>query len=404
MLRRSPTLLVALAAACSPTPDDRPRVTRVDSAGVEIVSSERAGWTEGERWRVDSLPMLSIGAAEGEEPYLFGQARGAVRVGGRIAVADAQTGEIRFFDLGGTHLETVGGLGEGPGEFRALVELWRCGRDRIHAYDFLTRTVQVRSPDGELVRTVAVELPGGRSPLLIECSAGGTGFLAVARPEIGRGDIDGREGTVIGQRAPVFLLDPTGAVAEELSERLVSEQFYARLPDGARVSSPHPFGRALSVELGPDHIYLGTGRSFEIEVRTRGGRLVRKLRGPADDPAAALADLLEQYREAELPTDAERRRSWLAEADWPMPEGSPAYTGLRLDGSGNLWVERFSPPWSEESRWAIFGPDGAFLGHVDLPEGLSLTDLGDDWLLGLREDDLGVQRVQLFGLRKGSAG
>jgi len=120
---RIPAILFLLApAACAPDRDAEPRpatVTR-DSAGVHIIQNARP--PEGSRlpWRIGPDPTVSIGAREGEAPYMFNGAVSATKLpGGRIVVADGSSSELRMFDSVGTHLRTWGGEGGRTG--RVLV-------------------------------------------------------------------------------------------------------------------------------------------------------------------------------------------------------------------------------------------------------------------------------------------
>lgn len=40
-----------------------------DSAGVQIVESERAAWDDGKPWRLSATPLLEIGVTEGGSLY-----------------------------------------------------------------------------------------------------------------------------------------------------------------------------------------------------------------------------------------------------------------------------------------------------------------------------------------------
>jgi hypothetical protein len=128
-----PRLGVALflsgACAGGDAPPDGPGVTRSDSAGITIVETTRPAWETGESWMLDREPQLVIGRLEGEAPYLFGEARGAVRLDdGSIAVVDNQARELRWFDPTGKFVRSVGRPGEGPEEFRTSAwSLERCG-------------------------------------------------------------------------------------------------------------------------------------------------------------------------------------------------------------------------------------------------------------------------------------
>jgi hypothetical protein len=65
---------------------------------------------------------LRIGTVEGDVEYQFGQV-GLIAVDSRdrIFVIDAQARRIRVFSSDGTHEQTIGQPGEGPGDLGALI-------------------------------------------------------------------------------------------------------------------------------------------------------------------------------------------------------------------------------------------------------------------------------------------
>src|SRR5574340_170392 len=98
-----------------------------DSAGVTIVADTGAR-DPGDFGRLDSLPTLDFDSA-GALARHFGRIVGLVRIpGGSIAVADGATGTIDILGADGRVLQTLGGRGDGLGEFRALSWLTRRGR------------------------------------------------------------------------------------------------------------------------------------------------------------------------------------------------------------------------------------------------------------------------------------
>jgi hypothetical protein len=48
----------------------------------------------------------------------------------------------------------------------------------------------------------------------------------------------------------------------------------------------------------------------------------------------------------------------------------------------------------------VFDPDGRWLGEVEMPSRFYPWDFGEDWLLGVETDDLGVEYVVLYSLNK----
>lgn len=58
-------------------------------------------------------------------------------------LTDALAGEIRSFSVTGEHLASLGGIGEGPGEFSNSVSLLRVAGDSIWAWDQRQQRVSV---------------------------------------------------------------------------------------------------------------------------------------------------------------------------------------------------------------------------------------------------------------------
>ena len=74
----------------------------------------------------------------------------------------------------------------------------------------------------------------------------------------------------------------------------------------------------------------------------------------------------------------------------------------RADAAGYLWVREYDFP--NEARpaplWTVFDPDGRMLGLLETPRGLSVSEIGEDYILGVARDELGVESVQLWPLRR----
>ncbi|MYE69767.1 MAG: hypothetical protein F4237_06950, partial [Gemmatimonadetes bacterium] len=93
-----------------------------DSAGVRVVTNPPGDLVYAE---LAEEPLLSIGQLTGPDELLFGRIATARRDGaGNVIVADRQAHQIRVFDAGGRHLQTLGREGEGPGEFETLSGAW----------------------------------------------------------------------------------------------------------------------------------------------------------------------------------------------------------------------------------------------------------------------------------------
>jgi len=89
-------------------------------------------------------------------------------------------------------------------------------------------------------------------------------------------------------------------------------------------------------------------------------------------------------------------------AGLPPVESFPAFSELKVDDTGDLWVREYTRPGDERSVWTVFASDGGVRGLVETPAGLTIYRIGSDFLLGRSIDDLGVERVQVWGLVRSS--
>ena len=85
----------------------------------------RGSGSEGDGvWRLTPDPLVTIGVVAGEPEYEFSYVVGALRLApDTIVVLDDDAGELRFYDGLGNHIRTVGGRGEGPGEFEWATDI-----------------------------------------------------------------------------------------------------------------------------------------------------------------------------------------------------------------------------------------------------------------------------------------
>lgn len=90
---------------------------------------------------------------------------------------------------------------------------------------------------------------------------------------------------------------------------------------------------------------------------------------------------------------------------------NPTPAGITEPTDGNLWVREtefedllpaggFRPVSPVPSRWSIFATDGTWLGTVDTPASFFVLDIGDGHVTGVGRDDLGIERVLVYDLRR----
>lgn len=235
----------------------------------------------------------------------------------------------------------------------------------------------------------------------------GEGWRVVPEPAVEIGAVEGEEAYQLHRVAGALRLgDGRIVVANGGTSEL---RYYG--PDGrhrhtaggegegrtiAVVMWPLPFGRASMSAVAGERVYAGANDAFEIGGYAPGSGLIRIVRRLRPNRAAT-ADDIERFKQDRLTAardDDARRRIERQLAEVTFPETLPAFSGLAADAAGNLWVQEYAVG-DDVNRWDVFDPDGRWLGTVGLPPGLEPYEIGEDYVLGAVDDELGVERVRL---------
>lgn len=371
-----------------------------DSAGVTIVENFGGAWEEGQEWITTSAPTLNIGVLDGAPEYQLFRVRNALRLGnGHIVVAASN--ELRFYDAEGRYLQTSGREGGGPGEFQQLGWVRPYPGDSIVAYDFGQVRVSLLDAAGEFGRSYRI-VPDGEQSFVMGENVFADGTILVKAPLIFSGGFD--EGSSRNDE-DFHTYSTTGEFIDSVATLPGPDQFIQTGGDSERrfvsISQP-PFGRESVMDLFESSFYFGSSDTYEIELHSQDGklhRLIRKNFTPRrvtdDDIAAHIEREL-----AEADDDDERRRRRQAFDDMPVPETMPAYSDLKVDELGNVWVRDFEPDEDAASVWTVFNPDGQMLGSVTLAAGFNVNQIGDNYLLGVWRDEYDVEHIHMYGLIK----
>lgn len=422
------TLLLFMAAGCgesaatgdagTPAEWDRaeyPLVTGIqDSAGVRIVENARPADDSRLPWRIGTEPLVSIGEATGEEPYLLHRVMDALMLPDRrVVIVNTGTSEIRLYDAEGVHQTTWGGTGEGPGEFQYLtgVRLWP--GDSILAL----HTLEGASDGGSSWRGDIFDSTGrlGRSFR----TPSGIGFPFQPAIVLADGSILGR--TSIRARGPDGRQPDEGYYRDEAEYDLLGRDgtttvSFGRYPDieaytgvfaGLPLTAGMAFGRRVMEAVWGDLLVIGNNDRYELRGFGRAdASLERIVRREHTITAPTRAELIEARERSIAEGNVPERFIQMgraAAAEAPIVESYPAFSAILSDAMGHLWVREYDLPGEDRPAplWTVFDAEGHALGFVETPPGMSLLEIGDDYLLGYTTDELGIERVQVWELERG---
>lgn len=372
-----------------------------DSAGVEVVSVDGLDNPDAV-WRIDPAPEVVIGELEGPPTQqLFNVIDATVLPDGRIAVANSGTFELRFFGPQGNYLASVGGEGDGPGEFRSLSAVDVVEGDSIYVWDQRAMRVSVLNVHGNFVRSFQLTAPEERSfPRYWTSLLDGSCLVRVS--DIAEGMPEDRS---VGHGSTTLMHYTSRGQPVDTIVSVPNEPMYRLIHSGGRGISffPLPFAPGGTWASEGMKVYEGTGETYEIRTYDQTGHLVRILRAPVA-PAHVTDALLESYAAERLAASSEDKE-WqellrAAYADMPHPDVARIFDALAADATGRLWVRRTPMPRDSLRHWDVFDPEGRYVAQAVIPSELRVREIGADYVLALRRNDLDVEQVVLFRFRK----
>lgn len=348
---------------------------------------------------LDSVPYLSIGVEEGEEPYQLHRVFDAVVMpSGQVVVSNSGSQELRIFDSTGTFVRTLGRKGEGPMEFGEFSSQMIYARDgQLIVADEGAMRVHVIAADLTFQGTRRFTLyPDTPRPFLRGVAANGDWLVQAFA---NGGSIQGQPGQVLTANYQLLRYDSLGAMADTILQ----------LPSRPRVVNEHegsihfpyiPLSSEPVFTVDGDRLIVVSGNAPALEIHSLHGELLAQ--HVWNRPQQRTVEIWDEFKRRSAATmqgaDSARYVA-LYEKPFPLPEFAPMYVGVKGDGTGRLWLERFRMPDETARSWDVISAEGEWLGTVTTPAGLSVLRIANGVLVGRARDSLGVERVQLFRLR-----
>lgn len=335
-------------------------------------------------------PTIRIGGVSGPvDEMLLAGVVGATRLpNGVIVIGDGAAPRVLMFSPEGQLLSSLGGRGDGPGEFRMPRWLGPCGTEGFAVYDVAQKRVTIFSPTGQVRGTKSVAAAAGFSKVL-RCLPESLVFL-FTRPS--RVLVQGGSRWTVATSLTrvvdltVDTLDASTGDQEYYVNR--SHSGFAEVPLGRLVLGTAGRGRIYTCTNQDGHckVFDAVGKSLgAFDVRTE------RLKVSAKDWDRAI--------EGQVTAEPMRdNRQVMAEVlrEIPRPNVFPLIDRARGDSENRLWVRIFAGYSNSVSTWLILSEGGTLLAKVIVPRELQILEIGKDYVLGVSQDRDGVETVSLY--------
>lgn len=383
MIRQAYGLLaLILSGSCDAARPDVIASAVSDSAGITLISNgldrELSSCTVG------SDPTLAIGVTDGAPEYQLYRTFGARLLSdGRIVVVNQGSQELRFYDSAGTYLGAAGRGGAGPGEFSAAFTLQVAPGDTIWVGDYRPWEFEVFAPDGSWVRSLRPE-PQYINTDFADVLDDGRGIMV--NRAFGTKTLEGME----FQTRTVMLHNRDGSIVDTIGTFL-----------SGNVPSPM-FGSVGHLAVEGQRLVEGHGskpeiRVYEIGETSKLSRIVRWSEEPKpvtqDHVAAERSRLTESFANLS-PADRQQILEPQIREDRPVAGSFPYFSAIEIGRDGRIWVRSYRPPGvAGLAEWLVFDADGSLRCRVAIEPFEQLPEFGSDYILVMRRDSLGVERI-----------
>lgn len=348
-------------------------------------------------WVIGDEPSLSIGQEGGPVTnQLFAVRDAAALADGRLAIANAGTGEIRLFRGDGTHAVSMGRIGEGPGEFSSLVTIEPWPGDSILAWDPRQQRVSIFSVEGSLGRTFRVDVSESFQPELLGMTRARQLFFRSGFPQRDDEPYDG----MFRPDQRYVLVDGEGRELVDLGTHPGTEGFLLAT-GGTESFSEHPHAKSTRAAVWADQVVISPNDTYELRVFSQAGELETLIRLDQVSSEPTRADLEDWFETSSADQTNEQRSVFRRSFEMlPLLGSFPAFSEILIDELDHLWVRDYRQLGDDRVTWAVFDPAGSALGRFETPGGLQIFEIGAEYLLGRTEGSFGVESVQMWSLTR----
>ena len=389
--------LLALLAACGDTGDGAATGAAGTLDGPDVILNAA---TEG---------VFTVGSFAGDAWDTFGSVRSVhFDAQANLHIFDSQADHIVAVGPDGSLVRTVGGPGEGPGEFDGVTTVI-VGRDGSYIVMGFSH-IDLLQPDGEFVRRITLD-PMTTGMVIANMALPDGRLVAGAIMRFGDDD----EEATGGRPIHIFPLDGTEPEVLYTAWRLPEED-----EDGTSVSGSAETGMRVAWSAGRafepflSYDLLTNGRLALIDsigYRVKLIGLDGSVTGTIERPIAPLAvdDAImeaarERYRESMAGDNSSRITSRI-QIEREGVEGLtfadevPVLRRLKVDWEDRIWVQRRGPTGDDDGPTDIVTPDGDYIGTLP-PDGLRTPDaFGPGGLLAyIERDEMDVPTVRVVRL------
>ena len=353
-------LLIVLLAACSDQ-----KVSREPS----------------EVGQVEIKEVLRLGDEAAGDTVLFSQITHlAVNSRGDIIVEEARRASIRVFNSEGAYVNNIGGMGDGPGEYRYTWGMVVGSADSVYLWEVFMDRVMVYDPhDFSFVRHATVDDEVSGIIGVVEA-----GWIMPMRASSFQPTNDGKMTVHEDNDFQIRKVDLDGSYGQEIIATVRENEMIPHVYEDANGFTIYnvPYARNPAWAMGPnDMLYHGWGDAIQVTVANIDGSIQGRIHYEHDpvfitdaEIEAAAQDMVSEQHEELL-------------AARGLHKTKPAFETFVVDEAGNVWVKLSSIENSTTADWLILDMESEVVGIAVLPINVTLKVIRNGHAYGTEQQD-----------------
>ena len=389
MNRSATSASVAVLFAIAATP-------RAIAAQVVVENPLESAWTSTRQWTLEEDLRL-WGPPWG---YLSMVVAVAADSRDNIYILDHVTQEIHVFDPGGGFLRTLGGQGDGPGEFRDALGPAIAPGDTLWVADQRAPRYSIFGPDGTFLGTRIRRGAGSVGARTERCTITPDGSYMEWWTRFPKEERSGDMSDIdLLHSHPIRV-----SLHADEQDTLPHVEFTMQMADMPSLGMRRP------VHFGPDlRLAWGCGGDLWFALSGEYRFYRRSLEGDttliATLDGVRAADIDEADRE-EVRAMFRRRPDPALMGDYlrTLPDKKPVIINMFVDGAGHVFVIPETSRVDAGTVIDVFREDGVFVGRLDVPDSVRLNPgvvyATEDYILFAGEDDAGTPYVTRLRIQR----
>ncbi len=281
---------------------------------------------------------------------------------GNVYVCDQKANDIKIFNENGGYVRTIGGQGQGPGEFHWPAKIC-ISANRLFIWEYMNRRLSILSLNGEFIKSINFAWQEGL-PNELKTLPDGRLINERIKPDYNNVEFP--------QECLIELYSSDGDYLKTIYKR---NEFRTKLiTQPGRAEVPQPFNPRTYWDVSPaGKMIIGHSSLYKIDVYDPEKGLLfsfshkhHPVKITAEDKKKHFSGFTVGYVKNGVISRKPGAPSFIIE-NTQFPEFKPAFNSILTDSEGNIWVHAFLENREEENNWFdVFDAQGRFLNKVKI--------------------------------------